>query len=658
MAKINILSKDVYNKISAGEVVERPASIVKELFENSVDAGATEITVGIENGGINSIFVQDNGSGIEKSELQKVFLPHATSKISKSKDLEGILTLGFRGEAMASISAVSKVRLVSKTESQELGAFINIEGGDEVETGDVPCETGTKITVTGIFYNTPARLKFLKTSKSEENEVTNLIEKLILSNPNIAVKYFVNSKLVLQSFGDGLKNAVISVYSKKTVENCIEIETVKNGIKFSGFLGNINFYKSNKTYQTIIVNGRYVTDSTISSAIHNAYSSYLMKRQYAFYVLSITVPPEVVDVNVHPRKAEVRFQNNQIIYGTVFNVVSKVIDGSSQALEIVRNSTYFGKIDESFDKALGRDVEPEKTQEDIEREKRYEKMLYTGETFTSPSVEEPKEEYHQPKTFINDYGKLEYAPYDKTILKPKVYGLSDHVRQDADDEKVDDSYADDIFAENKKYIEEQERLADAEEQEMKLGEDLELIGQIFKTYLLFEGRNCMFMIDQHAAHERLLYDRLLENVKSKKVMSIQLLVPYIVEVNPKEFDMLYELTDTLNAMGFDVSYFDDKSFKVYAVPDDFQGMNFSGFFKDILTDEKLKTESIPTIIQEQLMQKACKSAVKAGQLLSYSEVDALMGELKNNFGLKCPHGRPIAIKITKTEIEKWFKRIV
>lgn len=664
MAIINILSKDVYNKISAGEVVERPASIVKELFENSVDAGATEITIGIENGGINSIFIQDNGSGIEKSELEKVFMPHATSKICKASDLDSILTLGFRGEAMSSISAVSKVKLVSKTEKEEIGSFITVEGGDITDRGSAQCETGTKITVTGIFYNTPARLKFLKTPKSEEKEVTTLVEKLILANPNVAVKYFVNSKLELQSFGDGLKNAVIAVYSKNTVENCQEIETVKNGIKFEGFLGNINFVKANKTYQTIIVNGRYVTDSTISSAISNAYSSYLMKRQYPFYVLSITVPSEVVDVNVHPKKSEVRFQNNQIIYGTVFSVVSKVIDGSSQALDIIRTSTSFGEINESFDKVHGLDKEQEKTQAEIEEEQRLEKLLYTSDTLGMHKTYESDDESKYPaKTFINGKGELEYVPYDKSFYGVAKPAVSDHLRQrDVDlsdsDTSVRHKYADDIFAENKKYLEEQEALENAEEQSMQLGEDLELIGQLFKTYLLFEGKNVMFLIDQHAAHERLLYDKLLEKVKSRKVMKQQLLIPYCITVNAQEFDMLYDMMDYINEIGFDIGYQDENSFKIYAVPEDFEGMDVGKFIYEILTDEKFKAEKIPTVIREKLMQKACKSAIKAGELLSYSEIDALMGQLKSNLGLKCPHGRPIAIKITRTEIDKWFKRII
>lgn len=649
MAKINVLSKEVYNQISAGEVVERPASIVKELFENSIDAGAKNIIVCIENGGINSISVQDDGSGIEKDELSKVFLPHATSKISKASDLDSILTLGFRGEAMSSISAVSKVKLLSKTADEEIGSYLSVYGGKIEDEGEEQCETGTKITVTGIFYNTPARLKFLKTPKSEEGEVTTLMEKLILANPNVAVKYFVNSKLVFQSFGDGLESAVTAIYPNNTINNCREVSTVKNGIKIEGFLGNINFVKSNKTYQTLIVNGRWVTDTTISSAISNAYSSYLMKRQYPFYVLSITVPPEIVDVNVHPRKSEVRFQNNQIIYGSVYSVVSKVVDGTSQALEIVKS------IEEKTNEAY------KESQEILSS------VNETASIDSAPSLNdngyslsnENFSVFSKNKTFIDKNGKVQFNPYDKTVYsKPVTSSVRDHYSQiDADFSETATEDPDDIFKENKKYIAERE-FQKAKQQTIVTEEKLELVGQVFDTFLIFESGNELYFVDQHAAHERILYDRLLNKIQSQTLIRQQLLIPYCITVNAKEFDLLYELMDYIRALGIDIELYGENSFRIYSVPQDFEDINIEKFIADIINDAKFRTEKIPSVIKETLMQKACKSAIKAGDKLSLSEIDALMEQLKNNFGLKCPHGRPIAIKISRTEIDKWFKRIV
>ena len=329
MSKINILSSKVYNRIAAGEVVERPSSVVKELVENSLDAGATSIQIDILGGGISSIKITDNGSGIEKSELKKALLPHATSKISSVKDLDNIISLGFRGEALASIASVSKLTIVSKPENQQLGASIYCEGGDMGEVEDCGAINGTEITVNNLFFNTPAREKFLRTERSEESDVSSMIAKFILCNNNVAFKYTADNKVIYQSYGDGFESAMCCVYGPDVIKDCFYIETIKNGIKINAYIGKHHFTKGNRSYQTTFVNGRYITNQTIASSIQNAYSSYLMKRQYPFYVLSLTVPSEIVDVNVHPNKLDVRFANNQIIYSTVYSVVSKVLDGSS-----------------------------------------------------------------------------------------------------------------------------------------------------------------------------------------------------------------------------------------------------------------------------------------------------------------------------------------
>ena len=417
---INLLTKDVYNKISAGEVVERPASVVKELFENAIDSGANEVSVYIENGGLDKITVVDNGCGMDKDDLPKSFLPHATSKLKNSDDLLSIETLGFRGEALASISAVSAVTITTKTADAQVGYSLTNEGGVFGDITQAPALDGTTVEVTKFFFNTPARLKFLKTPKSEENEVTSLMEKMILSNPYVAIKYFVNGKLILQSYGEGIKDAVLSVYNVDTINNCYEISAEKNGIYIEGFLGSINFLKANRSHQTIVVNGRYVTDNTISTAIHNAYSSYLMKRQYPFYVLSITMPTETVDVNVHPRKAEVRFQNNQIVYGAIYSTVSKVLDGSANALNIVvapPKATTLGEILETAKKPVD-ELTP------------VQKAVYDIAT--------------QNESGFYDLPKGKYKDLPPILPRTGVSQPREEVVVDMTDEKIDD-----IFKENK-----------------------------------------------------------------------------------------------------------------------------------------------------------------------------------------------------------------
>ena len=332
MSKINILSAQVYNRIAAGEVVDRPYSVVKELVENAIDAGATEIEIYVEGGGKQLIRVVDNGGGISRDDLHAAFLPHATSKIAKADDLERIMTLGFRGEAVASIAAVSKMTITSKVSGEncyrltsdggKLGEIVEAAGGD-----------GTDVSVEMLFFNTPVRLGFLKSDKSEETDITNFVSRFILNRPDISFRYYVGGKRSLQSFGGGEEEAVVGVYGASILKDCYKIDASKHGIRLRGYIGNQNFSKPNKTYQSVFLNGRYIINSTISAAVSNAYASYLMKRQYPFYVLYIDMPTEIVDVNVHPNKADVRFADNQTVYGCIYSVISAVLDGQPKALE-------------------------------------------------------------------------------------------------------------------------------------------------------------------------------------------------------------------------------------------------------------------------------------------------------------------------------------
>ncbi len=625
MSKINVLDKSVFNRIAAGEVVERPASIVKELVENSIDAKADEILINITGGGKDVIEVFDNGSGILKDDLYNAVLPHATSKISCKEDLNNILTLGFRGEALASISSVSKMKISSKTVDEEIGYYISVEGDSVSEIEDTPCNNGTYVTVKNLFFNTPARQKFLKSERSEENEVTSTVAKLILANPDTSIEYQVNYGTIYQSYGEGVEDALVAVYGQEIIKNCFKIENYVHGIKIEGYISKHNYTKSNRSYQTVILNGRTIDNQTIQSAIHNAYSGYLMKRRYPFYVLYITMPTEVVDVNVTPNKSDVRFIDNSVVYAALYTTVSKVLDGTDTALdiltppgEVVHKSPYAIKNEEHFE-------EP--------------RQINLVTTTSTPNTSE----FYKRDTFSDN-------PLDFSVLREDA-GVFAVAKQSAISPKVDD-----VFAENKRYIKELERKK-AVQEEFEENRELKLVyvGQILKSYLVFEGNGDMYIIDQHAAHERLLFNKL---INSRGDFNVQpLLVPFIIAINSFEYERVIIKREYLEGLGFDLTI-NPNEIVIYSLPVELLDIDLSEFFGELFTDYELFRENVPNVIKEKLMQKACKSAVKAGMAMSEGEVNSLIKMLNGDINLKCPHGRPIAIKITRTEIDKWFKRIV
>ena len=620
--KINLLSSKIYNRIAAGEVVERPFSVVKELVENSIDAAATNISIDIENGGISSITITDNGLGIEKSELKKALLPHATSKISKLKDLDNIESLGFRGEALASIASVSKISIISKPKEQESGAEIYAEGGDIFEIKDCAADNGTVISVRNLFYNTPVREKFLHTERSEENEVTSTVARFILGNPNISFRYTANGKVIYNSYGDGFKSAMACIYGVNTLDDCYYIDVEKNGIKVQGYISKQYYSKGNRSYQTAFINGRYVVNQTVVAAIANAYSAYVMKRQYPLYILNITMPTEIVDVNVHPNKLDVRFSNNQIVYGTIYSVISKVLDGSSAALNIV-----------------------------------VEKDIKEVKPLVLPKAEKNPVNYRDEKPLKTDFS-LDTIIFKDSNTKSLSYN---NVKIEEENEQ---SQTVDIFAENKLFLEnlakkEKQQATEVVQTAITTDRDFKFIGQILNTYLVFEDGVDLYIADQHAAHERILFDKLNDSLKKSETVSQPLLLPYVLNVNNVEYEFLSSKIKVLNSMGIEINEFGRNAFKVSAVPTFLTDMNLQKFFDDILSDlNTLKTFTVNDILMEKLAQKACKAAIKSGDKLSDIEISTLLDKLKENIGLKCPHGRPVAVKITRMEIDKWFKRIV
>lgn len=662
MAKINILDSSIYNRIAAGEVVDRPYSIVKELVENSLDAGAKNITVTVERGGKELVCVSDDGAGIEKSELPSAILPHATSKIAKAEDLDQICTLGFRGEALASIAAVSKLRIRSKARGADSAYEICCEGGKTGEVVPCPLGEGTEISAESLFFNTPVRAKFLKTEKGEEAEISNFVARFILGNPDVAFRYFSDGKLSMQSFGGGLDEAIAAVYGAQVISDCYRIDAVRHGIRLRGFLGKPSFVKANRTYQSVFVNGRYVVNNTISAAISNAYASYLMKRQYPFYVLFMDIPPVAVDVNVHPNKSDVRFENNQIVYSAIYSVVTAVLDGNASALEFIvgarrDDASVAGNEGASFQEN-GKETESAPLgQSDVasppvdkkEEKPRFESTMpdVKGEKLSVPFPEQQQIKQDTPISRLNSFfsgkGGQRVAFCDsESPLGRSSSRLSDE--------------ADAAFLANKKFLEAQEQKA---KQQKIVFENAKYCGSLFNTYLLYEEGDAVYLIDQHAAHERMLFDRLKREMEERKVVRQPMLVPYVLNLNREEAAFFAEHLDQILSIGFEIEEFGAGSFKISAVPLDLQDIDLPSFFDELLGQVGgLRGIRLSEVLRDKIAMTACKHAIKGGMSLTESEKEKLFEMLHGDMGLKCPHGRPIAVRLSKYEIEKMFKRIV
>ncbi len=617
---IHVLSPDVYNRIAAGEVVDRPYSVVKELVENAIDAGATQISVEIEGGGKKLIRVTDNGSGISKEDLPLAYRPHATSKLKTAEDLFTVQTLGFRGEAIASISSVSETEILSNANGEAYS--LACKGGELGEVQAAAGARGTCVTVKDLFFNTPARLKFMKSDGQEEGDVSNMMARFLLSRPAISFTYTVNGKVKYRSFGEGLKEALAAVYGANILADLLEITADKHGIKLAGFIGNRNFSKPNRSYQSLFVNGRYVVNQTVSAAVSNAYAAYLMKRQYPFYVLFLDVPPEIVDVNVHPNKADVRFADNQIIYGSVYSVLSAILDGNSRALEYL--------APRAGGPAKPQAVPPSSPAPDA----------------VVPPAPAAQMTYEQAKKEL----QFDVSPLAGRTPEPRFFER-DPVKFEV---RSPEPPREDFFAENQKFLREQ-----GAKQERVDVKSLEYKGELFRTYLIYECGDCAYLIDQHAAHERLIYDRLREKAEKRAVVSQPMLVPYILEVNAPEFAFLEKNFGLLREIGFEVGEFGGTSIKVSAVPADLSGVDLPSFFGEILGSmESLRAIKLPDLLKDKLASAACKAAVKGGEKLTDGEARSLIERTEGDMGLKCPHGRPVAVKVKKSELEKLFKRIV
>ena len=625
MSKINILDKIVSNRISAGEVVEKPASVVKELIENSIDAGADKIVIEIEEGGIKSISILDNGSGIEKDDIKLAFMPHATSKIKNVEDLDNIGTLGFRGEALASIASVAQVEVISKTKASELGSSIKIDGGEFGEIGEVAMNTGTQIVVKNLFYNTPARRKFLRKPKTEEGEITDLVEKIILANPTLQIRYVIDGKIKYNTTGSGLYANIYTIYGRETVENIIEINFEREGYKLTGYIGKPEISKANRTYQTLIVNGRVVRSAFISNAIQEVYQNFLMKNKFPFFVLNVILPLDSVDVNVHPSKMEVKFENLGFIR-TLFT-----------------NAVYSALVNANYTRSV---VEEEKKEE--------EKAISTTNSFV-----EKREPLNNLPNISEDEGISYLASKENMFgqdekLKEVSLNYEESILHEIESNSEESRLTDYILNTNHKnpYVvkEFQEIIEDAMPK-------AKIIGVIFKTYILVEKENNLYMIDQHAAHERALYDKFSASVENENVLKQGLITPYHLKLNSLEYDFFKRNFDVLSSVGFDAVDKGDNQIEITAIPYVLPIEKLGEYIDYFISNLQDYSSKALDYFKSDLMQHACKMAVKSGQVLSLNEIETLIDEMEKHV-LLCPHGRPILIKITKSQIEKWFKRIV
>ena len=655
--KINQLSPKIYNRIAAGEVVERPASVVKELVENSIDAGATRIKVEIFEGGIKKIVVADNGSGIDKDDLPLAFMPHATSKIADVDDLDSIATLGFRGEALASVAAVSMVKLSTRTENSESGYMIEANGGEISKISEVARTNGTTITVSNLFYNTPVRAKFLKKPKAEEGEVTHLVEKFMLAHPEIHFEYFVDDKNVYDSTSDKLEDVIYLIYGRDVYDNLLSVNLTDNDIKVSGFVASPKLSRPNRTYQTLFVNGRFVENYMVSACVQGAFEPFLMKGRFPIYVLNLQMPYDKVDVNVHPNKREVKFQDNSKVFG----VLRRAVERALVSTNLIADFEFTKDEEKEFSKfSIGGD-------EDLRRTG----FSAVQKTNIEPLSSNEGASYQTKVDLISEDEKLKY-PNDmkkkgiEIINMPQFSDIKsdERLRNKPGGNIFFDHSGDRLLSEvnlsNENLSKSDIKIKKEEKKETFLQanvtDEIKIVGVIFKTYIITEYQDSVYIVDQHAMHERQLYDKLKKQIDTNSISKQDLLVPYTFTLKSLDAEKFGDKLSNLEQIGFEVSRKGD-TFEVKSVPYLLSNLSLSKFVEEVLQDDTINERKASSYINEKLCQTACKHAIRAGDSVSKDEIAYLLEEMKKGV-LLCPHGRPIVVKITRKDFEKMFKRVL
>ncbi len=633
--KINLLDNRTIDKIAAGEVVERPSSVVKELVENSIDSGATAVTVEIKEGGIGFIRVTDNGSGIEKSEIRNAFLRHATSKINSADDLTDLVSLGFRGEALASIAAVSMVEAISKVPEDLTGVRYVMEGGVERDFEEIGAPDGTTFIVRNLFYNTPPRRKFLKQPQTEGSYVAELMEHLALSHPDISFNFIINGQNRFHTAGNNdLKEIIYRIYGKDIANELVELHAEREGFSIDGYLGKPIINRSNRSYELFYINGRFIKSNLINKAVEDGYKEYLMQHKFPFCVLHFDIDTKRIDVNVHPSKMEVRISNGQEFYEAVRDLIFDFLKRQEMIPSVI--------LDKNKDKEVvqkeaaapkGRGPEPFEKQ----RLENYKKSMYTENTDRFNKAY-PKNADRFNKSYPKNAARIE------NILKDSAGYSAPAAQQIKEQAKKPEqlSFFDD-------------KLLSA-----KAREKYELIGQLFETYLLVSYQDKLLIIDQHAAHEKVKYERFIKQYNEHSIVSQSINPPVIVTLSGREKECLLQNKEHFKALGFEIDEFGGNDYAISSVPMDLYGLKEAELFYEFL--DELSDEAVdatPDSIRMKIATMACKAAVKGNTGLSLKEADALIDELlslENPYN--CPHGRPTIVSMSKYELDKKFKRIV
>lgn len=645
MAKINILDNQTIDKIAAGEVVERPASVVKELVENAIDAGASAVTVEIKEGGTTLIRVTDNGGGIEKSQVENAFLRHATSKISSVEDLTSLVSLGFRGEALASIAAVAQVELITKTPEELTGIRYVIEGGNEKEREEIGAPTGTTLIVCNLFFNTPPRRKFLKMPRTEGSYVAELMEHLAMSNPQISFKFLLNGQTKFYTTGSGdLREIVYRIYGKEISGELLDFSCEREGMRITGLLGKPAINRANRSFEIFYINGRYIRSALISKAVEEGYREYLMQHKFPFCILHFQIDTEKIDVNVHPSKLEVRIADGPAFHEAVKEAVFDALHGREMIPEVTLTDKRECRI-------VGGQEDEEKRQENAE-----ENGLAGEKNSGLEGVVErqTKERINAPEPF--EVRRITQMRQSMSSGKPLQESIT--LRQDAplyggseNPQMAEAASAPDL---------EQMSLFDGRILSQETRPQFEIIGQIFDTYWLITYEEKLLIVDQHAAHEKVKYERLIKRFREKDILSQNLNPPTILTLNNREKECLAAHREDFEALGFVVEEFGGNDYAIRGVPLDLYGYGEGEFFSEML--DELMEEAVtgtPESIRIRIATMACKAAVKGNMRISRAEMESLLDELltlENPYN--CPHGRPTIIAMTKQELERKFKRIV
>ena len=707
MGNIVLLDDLTINKIAAGEVIERPASVIKEMAENSIDAGATNIIIEIKNGGISFIRISDNGKGIKADDVELAFERHATSKIRSANDLDTVKSMGFRGEALASIAAIANVELVTKTAEDTVGTKIIVEGGDILEKTEAPCSTGTTITVRNLFYNTPVRYKFLKKDFTESGYIEDVVTRLALIHPEVAIKFINLGKTVIQTNGNGeISQVIYNIFGKDIASNLSNVEYEYEYIKIKGVIGKPEIARSNRSNQIFFVNQRYIKDKTLASAVEQAFKGMLPIGKFAFLVLNLEMPPSKVDVNVHPAKLEVRFAEEGIVFKAMFHAIKdtllkadfmsgrekteEVKEASKEAFKIknvqeIAKDTYtvsnkpqtLGNIIEDIfnkkNEAKINDVKPsENSQNAIEKLKKLQDDL-KNEVSQNPNLQ-LTEKYKEMEKRYNDI-VTPIETKNEEIEKPKESGNEETPKPEKEKISFNEMYKELFGKEPYKQTEKQEEKKEnfytidtkIEDSNVSMFEDKEefkkpvykFIGIAFNTYIILEIENELYIMDQHAAHERIMYEKVKKNFFQEKEKDSQLLLlPDIITLTHKEMDIARDNLDLFRKAGFVVEEFGENTIKLSGVPEICIDLDTEELFKETLDEINTVARTAKQEKEEKFIATvACKSAVKANMVLSEEEVHSLMEkllELPNPF--TCPHGRPTVIKMSKYEIERKFAR--